>query len=268
MGRRRSTLILAGALLCVVSFAAPASAQTLRVCADPNNLPFSDQSGAGFENRIVELVAAHLDRTVEYVWRAQRRGYVREGLNEGACDVIPGVAANLETALTTRPYYRSTYVFVWRDDRQLELSSLDDERLSSLTIGIQLIGDDFSNTPPAHALARRGHVQNVRGYMIYGDYGAPAPSSNIIRAVARGDIDAAIVWGPLAGYFATREAAPLTLAPVTPQLDPPGSPMTYEIAMAVRRSDLNLRRDINQALIARKSEIDAVLASYAVPRLD
>jgi mxaJ protein len=266
MGRRRRPLILLA--LAFMVLAAPAAARTLRVCADPNNMPFSNAAREGFENRIVELVAQQMGATIEYVWRAQRRGYVREGLNGGQCDVLPGVAANLETVLTTRPYYRSTYVFLWRADRDLQLSSLNDPRLADLTIAVQMVGDDFSNTPPAHALARRGHVQNVRGYMIYGDYGEAAPASNIVRAVAAGEVDAAIVWGPLAGYFANRADAPLTLAHVEPALDPPGLPMTFDISMAVRRDNPELRRDINQALIQRQIEIGAILAQYDVPRQD
>jgi mxaJ protein len=248
--------------------ASPVSARTLRVCADPNNMPFSNAARDGFENRIVELIAQDLGDQVEYVWRAQRRGYVREGLNGGQCDVLPGVASNLETVLTTRPYYRSTYVFLWRADRHLQLSSLDDARLADLTIGVQMVGDDFSNTPPAHALMRRGRIENVRGYMIYGDYGEPAPAANIIRAVASGAVDTAIVWGPFAGYFATRAAAPLAFAPVQPALDPPGLPMTFDVSMAVRRNDPELRRDLNRALIAQQAAIDAILSEYGVPRLD
>jgi mxaJ protein len=267
MGCRCRTLTVIAAMAFAL-LGAPAAARTLRVCADPNNLPFSNHAREGYENRIIELVAQHLGATVEYAWRAQRRGYVREGLNGGECDVLPGVAANLETVLTTRPYYRSTYVFLWRTDRDLRLSSLDDPRLASLTIGVQMVGDDFSNTPPAHALARRGHVRNVRGYMIYGDYAQPAPALDVIHAVSTGEVDAAIVWGPFAGYFATRTSAPLTLAPVHPQLDPPGLPMTFDISMAVRRDSPELRRDLNQALIAQKDEIDAVLQEYGVPRID
>ncbi|HYD72626.1 MAG TPA: quinoprotein dehydrogenase-associated putative ABC transporter substrate-binding protein [Candidatus Binatia bacterium] len=267
MGRRRRSMILIAALM-ASAFIEPAAARTLRVCADPNNMPFSNLAREGFENRIVELAAQQMGATVEYIWRAQRRGYVREGLNGRECDVLPGVASNLETVLTTRPYYRSSYVFLWRTDRRLQLSSLDDPRLADLTIGVQMVGDDFSNTPPAHALARRGHTQNIRGYMIYGDYGDPAPAANIIRAVARGDVDAAVVWGPLAGYFASRADAPLSFEPIEPRLDPPGLPMTFDISMAVRRDDPDLRRDINRALLQAEAEIDSILARYDVPRPD
>ncbi len=269
MGRRCRTLkaLLVLAAWCLGAAAAPATARVLRVCADPNNLPYSNAARAGFENRIIELVASEMGADVEYVWRAQRRGYVREALNGGQCDVLPGVASNLETVLTTRPYYRSSYVFVWRADRPLALSSLDDRRLGDLIIGVQMVGDDFSNTPPAHALARRGRIANVRGYMIYGDYSTDTPQAPILRAVEGGAIDVAIVWGPLAGYFSQHAMTPLALAPVEPAVDPPGLPMTFEISMGVRRSDAALRGEINRALIAATPEIQRVLNQYGVPQL-
>jgi mxaJ protein len=144
--------------LALILFPAPASARELRVCADPNNLPFSNDRQEGFENKLVDLVAKDLGATVAYTWWAQRRGNVRETLNDGKCDLIPGVGSSLEMLATTRPYYRSTYVAVTRADRGLDIASFDDPRLETLRIGVSMIGDDFNNTPPAHALARRGIV--------------------------------------------------------------------------------------------------------------
>src|SRR4051794_25389642 len=144
--------------------------QVLRVCADPNNLPFSNARGEGFENKLVDLVARDLGAKVQYTWWAQRRGYVRNTLKDRRCDLWPGVATQVEMLATTRPYYRSSYVFVTRADRNLEIASFDDPRLKQVKIGVQMIGDDASNTPPTHALARRGVIDNVRGYMLYGDY--------------------------------------------------------------------------------------------------
>ena len=175
---------------------------TLTACADPNNLPFSNKSGEGFENKLARLIAHALDSDLEYVWWAQRRGYVRNTLNEDRCDFWPGVGSGLEMLATSRPYYRSTYVFVTRAGDRLSGLTLDDPRLKTLRIGVQMVGDDFSNTPPAHALASRGIVRNIRGFMIYGDYARPNPPSDIVSAVERGDVDVALVWGPLAGYFA------------------------------------------------------------------
>src|SRR4051812_10916750 len=154
--------------------AEPAQAdRILRVAADPNNLPFSNERLEGFENKIVALVARELGATVEYTWHAQRRGFVRQTIKEGNCDLVAGVPKGFDMLLTTRPYYRSTYVAVARASRHLDIRSLDDPRLKQLTIGVQMIGDDFANTPPAHALSERGCIQNVRGFTVYGDYREP-----------------------------------------------------------------------------------------------
>ena len=246
---------------------ANAQQRELRVCADPNNLPFSNQSQEGFENRIVDIVARDLNAKVTYVWWAQRRGNVRSTLKEGLCDVIPGVATDLEMLATTRPYYRSAYVFVTRKDRHLDIRSFDDERLPKLTVGVQMIGDDFANTPPANALMRRGMVQNVRGYMLYGDYAQDSPPRAIVEAVASSAIDVAIVWGPLAGYFAQRSNVPLNLAPVAPQVDA-SLPMSFDISMGTRRQDGDLRRELDEALSRRHVEIVDVLRQYGVPLVE
>jgi mxaJ protein len=242
----------------------PAEGRTLRVCADPNNLPFSNRAGEGFENKLVEMIAADLGRTVRYTWWAQRRGNVRETLNSRLCDVIPGVSSSLETLATTRPYYRSTYVALTRSRRALSIRSFDDPRLAPLKIGVQLIGDDGSNTPPAHALTRRGYIGNIRGYTVYGDYSNPAPQREIVDAVAREDVDIAFVWGPVAGYFARHGSAGLKLDPVAP-FDGPRLPMVYDISMGVRKSDVELRAQLDSALARRRGEIAALLLDYAVP---
>jgi mxaJ protein len=239
-------------------------AEELRVCADPNNLPFSNREHQGFENRIIELVARELRMQVRYVWWAQRRGNVRSTLNRGECDVIPGVASGLDMLGTTRPYYRSGYVFVSRRSQDLQIRSLDDPRLHTLTIGVQMVGDDGANTPPAHALARRGIFSNVRGYMLYGDYAQPNPPSAIVDAVARGDIDIAIAWGPMAGYFAKRDRT-LMVTPVSPWLDGPQWPMVFDVSMGVRKDDRALRRRLNGALAARRVEIETILRNYGTP---
>jgi mxaJ protein len=157
-------------------------------------------------------------------------------------------------------------MFVSRAREGLRLGSLKDPRLRELTLGVQLVGDDGANTPPVEALARRGVVGRLRGYMVYGDYAEPAPAGRIVRAVASGEVDAAIVWGPVAGYFASRQAVTLRTAPV--QADDPGLPMRFEISMGVRRGDEQLRAEIDAALAARRAEIDAILAAYGVPRFD
>lgn len=242
--------------------------EPLRVCADPNNLPFSNERGEGLENRLVELIAADLGRPVEYVWWAQRRGYARNTLNEGRCDVWPGVASALENLATTRPYYRSTYVFVTRADRNLDIATLDDPRLKDLTIGVQMVGDDFSNTPPAHALTRRGMVDNIRGYSLYGDYSHPNPPAAIVEAVDKGEVDVAVVWGPLAGYFGAKARHPLRLAPVKPWLDTPQFPMVFDVSMGVKKDNAELRAQLDEALERRRPQIQRLLAEYHVPLAD
>lgn len=243
-------------------------ASLLRVCADPNNLPFSDSTGAGFENQLATLVANEMNARVSYTWWAQRRGFIRNTLNARQCDVVMGVPTSFELTGVTRPYYRSSYVFVSRRDRQLSVRSFDDAALRRLTVGVQLIGDDGVNAPPAHALARRGIVDNVRGFMVQGDYAHPAPPARIIDAVANGDVDIAVAWGPLAGYFATREMVPLDLVPVSPQVDLPFMPFVFDISMGTRRADSTLRDTLNAILLRRRESIDSLLDAYGVPLLN
>jgi mxaJ protein len=256
------------ALLTAASADVLSAPPPLRVCADPNNLPFSNKHGEGFENKLAEMLAADLGTRVEYTWWAQRRGFVRNTLTAGECDVLMGVPREFELAQTTRPYYRSTYVFVSRRDRHLRLGSLDDPRLRTLRLGVQMIGDDFSNSPPAHALSARGIVQNVVGYSVLGDYSQPNPPARIVDAVASGEVDAALVWGPLAGYFAKREGVALDLAPITPQSDSPARPFTFEISMGVRRGDAERRKALDDFIVRRRTDIDRLLKEFGVPRVD
>jgi mxaJ protein len=265
---RRITFLLA-AWVTAAGGCAPAERRAeqhvLRVCADPNNLPFSDSAGTGFENRLASMVAGEMNARVTYTWWAQRRGFVRNTLNARECDVLMGVPTQFEPTAVTRPYYRSAYVFVSRRDRALGIRSLDDSALRHLKIGVQLVGDDYANAPPAHALANRGIVENVRGFNVQGDYRRPAPPARIIDAVASGDIDVAIAWGPLAGYFASREPVPLDVVPVSPQIDPPALPLAFDVSMGVRRGDKALRDTLNAILTRRRTSIDSLLAVYGVP---
>jgi mxaJ protein len=258
MYSRFLSLILSASVL----QAAPA---TLRVCADPNNLPFSSRKIAGFENRIAEILARDLNSKVDYYWWPQRRGFTRNTLQAGLCDVIMGVPSGFEMALTTKPYYRSTYVFVTRKDSGLRLRSFDDPMLRKLRIGVQLVGDDYANTPPAHALSRRGIVNNISGYPVLGDYSLDNPPSLIVKAVADRDVDVAVVWGPLAGYFAQQSKLPLQLLPVLPVNDQLSLPFVFDISIGVRRGNTSLKKKLDGALIRRRSEIRNVLRSYGVP---
>ena len=241
------------------------AARELTVCADPNNLPFSNKAEEGFENKIASLIARDMGAKLTYVWWAQRRGYARSTLNEAKCDMWPGVADGVDRIATSRPYYHSTYVFVTRENAPLQGLTLDDERLRSLRIGVQMIGNDATNTPPAHSLSRRAIVNNVRGYMLYGNYETPNPPAAIIDAVAKGDVDVALVWGPLAGYFAAHSAVPLRLEHVTPVLDDGIWPMTFGISVGVNRRNPELLAVVQRILDEERPVIDAILATYAVP---
>lgn len=244
------------------------SPEPLRVCADPNNLPFTNSKGEGFENKLAALLARALGTRVEYTWFAQRRGFLRNTLSAQACDVVMGLPTDTDAAWTTKPYYRSTYVFVTRRSRGLHIRSFDDPQLRSLKIGVELVGDDGANTPPAHALSRRGIVNNLVGYSIYGDYATNSPPSAIIAAVARGDVDVAAAWGPLAGYFAARQPVALDVTPVQPQVDGRFLPQTFSISMATRRRDTVRHEQLEQFISGRRHDIDAILREYHVPRVD
>ena len=242
-----------------------ADPDALRVCSDPNNLPFSNAAGEGFENRLAALVADDLGQHVTYAWHAQRRGFVRETLKAKLCDVIIGVPDHYDLVETTQPYYRSTYVFVSQADRKFNISSIKDPRLKHLSIAVHLIGDDGSNTPPVHALGEQGIIDNVIGYPIYGDYRDPNPTAKPIEAVERGEADIAAVWGPLAGYFAKASPTPLIVTPITGVETFKPLRFDFALSMGVRKGDHGLRDKLNAILSRRKNDIGALLKDFGVP---
>lgn len=251
------------ALLSASAYAAQETA--LRVCADPNNLPFSNEARAGFENKLADMVAQDFGEPVTYTWWAQRRGFVRNTLKAKDCDVVMGVPEKLDMVLTTRPYYRSTYVFVSRADRHIDTRSIKDPALRKLTIGVQLIGDDGANTPPADALGQEGIIRNLVGYLIYGDYRNPNPPQEIVKAVAEGKVDIAAVWGPLAGYVAKHSPTPLRVVPIEDTQS--FAPLTFEfdISMGVRKGDDALKARLDDFIARKQPEIRSLLTSYGVP---
>jgi len=268
-GARLATLaFLSVVLVGGVADRAGAAERELRVCADPNNLPFSNEKEEGLENRIAELVAEELDAELSYTWWAQRRGFIRNTLKAGACDLVIGVPAGYELVETTDAYYRSAYVYVYRADGGLDLRSMRDPRLRELRIGVHLIGDDGANPPPAHALGEQGIVDNVVGYMIYGDYREPNPPARIVEAVARGDLDVAVVWGPIGGYFARHASVPLEAVPITDTAA--FAPLRFEfgIAMGVRKGENAFRDELNAILERRREDIHLLLDQYGVPRVE
>jgi len=258
--------VLGTFVMAATVFAVTVSARApLRVCADPNNLPFSNAHRNGFENKIATLVARELGRPLEYFWLPQRRGFIRNSLNAGRCDVVIGVPAEYGLLQPTTSYYRSSYTFVSRRDRHLRIESFDTPALKTLTIGVQLTGDDYNNPPAAQELASRHLVQNVRGFPIYGDYSRPDPQRTIVDAVADGRVDVAIVWGPLAGFYARRESMPIDVRPIT--AGSAGSPakFTFDIAMGVRRDDTALRMALDAVIARRGPDMRRILREYGVP---
>jgi mxaJ protein len=272
----RDTLRFCAGLLCAAltghagelasSQGASPAPRVLRVAADPNNLPFSNARLEGFENRIIGLLAEELHAEVEYTWVPQRRGFFRVTLKEAQCDVVPGVPRGLERTLTTQPYYRSSYVFLSRAERNLDVRCYDDPRLRQLKVGVQLIGDDSANTPPVHELSDRGIVENVRGFTVYGSHAGEAPLGEIVEAVKRGEIDIAIVWGPLAGYYAKKSPRVFAVVPVAESGATAPQPTSFDICVGVRRGESALRDELNEALARRRADIQAILDEFGVPR--
>lgn len=256
-----------GQMASVAAAGPNAGRRQLRVCADPNNLPFSNEHGDGFENKLAVLLAHDMNADIVYTWRPQRRGFLRETLNAKKCDIVMGVPAKLENVTTTRPYYRSGYVFVFAPNVP-QVASLDAPALHSMRIGVPLVGDDGANPPPLLALAAHGLLGNMRGYSVYGDYAKDSPPADVIRALRAGDIDVAIAWGPLAGYYAKHAGRPALALVLIPETEAPaGLTFTFDIAMGVRRDDAALAAEVDAFLIRRRRDIDRVLASYSVPTL-
>lgn len=260
-----------GAIAVVLALAAagatPGGAAPLRVCADPNNMPFSSQREEGLENAMARLVADALGAPLEYTWQPQRRGFVRNTLKAGLCDVMLEAPVGYERATETIPYYRSSYVFVSRRDRHIKVRSFDDPALRRMRVGVQIIGDDYANSPPVAALGRRGLVDQVVGFPVYGNYGRPNPLAPIVDAVSRGDVDLAVVWGPTAGWFAKSSSVPLSIVPIAAAAEAGGLKFAFEVGMGVRRGDEQLRRRLDEVIRTHRPQIAAILERYGVPLL-
>jgi mxaJ protein len=237
-----------------------ASGRELRICADPDNLPFSNAQQQGFENRIAEIVARDLHAHLSYEWQRMGRGFVREYLNKSRCDVLIGIPARFPAVSTTLPYYRSTYVFVTRKGSGFDPVSLNDPSLHGAKIGVQALEEEY--TPAAEALARRGMQGSLVGF-----YGVGRHAGDAVRAVAAGKVDLAIVWGPIAGYVARHVDSQLELRPVIPEMDPPSLPFTFEIAMGVKAGNNTLRQELDGVVQRHRAEIQQILFNYGVPQL-
>lgn len=235
----------------------------IRVCADPDNMPLSNQKGEGFEQKIAELIAKEWNAKVEYAWWPVRRGFFARALNGRYCDLAVEAPPALDIASVTKPYFRSGYVFVTRKDSGLDIKSLADPRLKKLRIGVNLLNSDAENTPPAMALSKYGVVGNLKGYSTF--YTTTERPEDIVNDVAKKAIDVAIVWGPLAGYFAKQSPVPLSLQPLAERDSLSDLPFRFDIGMAVRRKDGALRDSLQKVLDRKGPEIQAILKEYGVP---
>lgn len=237
----------------------------LRVCADPDNLPASNQAGEGYENKIAELLAKTWGDKLEYAWWPVRRGFFSRGLNGRYCDVAITAPAGLDMAGVTQPYFKSGYVIVYRKDSGLALRSLADTTFRHLRIGVHLLNSDAENTPPAMAMSKYGSVGNLVGFGTFFAEQGDRPEA-IFQALLDKKIDVAIVWGPMAGYFVRKMQAPLVIQPVQED-SVDGIPFAYGIGMAVRKRDRSLRDSLQMFLDQNKPAIEGILKDFGVPTL-
>jgi mxaJ protein len=244
-----------------------AISEQLRVCADPNNLPYSNQRRQGFENQIAALMAKDLGEELTYYWYPQRGKFFARTLESGVCDVVMGVPVGMANLDVTQPYYRSTYVFIARRDEHLHITSLDDPRLRTLKIGVHIFGDQNDSSPPADALIRRGLVHNLVGFSIFGNLNETNPPADLIRAVESHKVDVAIAWGPLAGYFSRHSSVPLQITPVADDAMNPELPFHFDIGIGVRKTDGALEHTLNSELVHLRPQIQEILHNYGIPQL-
>jgi quinoprotein dehydrogenase-associated probable ABC transporter substrate-binding protein len=232
-----------------------------RACADPRNLPFSNEAGDGFENKIAELFARRLGKSIAYTFYPGATGFVRNTLNAQLCDVVLGIAQGDDIVQPTSPYYRTSYAAAYHQGGPLDgLESLGDPRLKTARIGV------VAGTPPATYLAANGLLGQIKSYALVVDTRFDSPTREMMDDLDRGEIDVALLWGPIAGYYALKAKTPTTVAPLLKEQN--GPRMTYRIVMGVRHSDQNWKRSLNKLISENQSEIDAILRSYGVPLLD
>jgi mxaJ protein len=248
--------VLAFVLLACTLFAH--ATPSLRICADPDDLPFSSQGRAGFDNRIAALLAHDLGKQSLFVWSRSRRGFLRERFNKGACDVLMGVPLGMKHIRTTQPYYRSSYVFLARSDDSAIISRFDDPAIGMRRIGLQMLEEDYS--PPSLPLVRAGHAAQLVGFDSFG-----CGAASIVQAVARRRVGLAVVWGPIAGYYAAHSRIPLTIRAVQPDIDSSGIPFSFDIAVAVHSGDVQLADELNRAIVRNRGKIQKILNAYHVP---
>jgi quinoprotein dehydrogenase-associated probable ABC transporter substrate-binding protein len=236
--------------------------KVLRVCADPANLPFSNQAGDGFENKLAQFLAGKLGKDLAYVYYPGATGFIRNTLNAHLCDIVMGMPQGDDIVQPTNPYYRTAYAVVYRAGSDLAgLTTLGDPRLAAKGRRIGLV----ANTPPGNVLARLGLLASVKPYPLVVDTRVDAPSADMIRDLESGVIDAAILWGPIAGYHVKKSGGRLAEALLAEEK---GARMSFRIAMGVRHSDQEWKRELNRIIAQNQREIDRLLADYGVPLID
>jgi quinoprotein dehydrogenase-associated probable ABC transporter substrate-binding protein len=232
-----------------------------RACGDPRNLPFSNEKGEGFENKLAELLAAKLGKKLSYAYYPQATGFVRMTLGSFRCDVIMGFPQGDDQAQLTIPYYRTTYALITKPGSGLEdVATISDPRLKDKRIGI------VARTPPSTAMAVNGLLARAKSYPLFIDTRADSSAQAMLDDLARGEIDCGILWGPMAGYFAARANPPLVVVPLVKETM--GAPMTFRIGLAVRPSDQEWKRTLNRLIKENQAEINKLLISYNIPILD
>ena len=237
--------------------------KVLRVCSDPHNMPFSNEAGEGFENKIADIIADELKVPVEYTWYPMSTGFVRMTLFSKRCDVIIGYAQGDELVLNSNAYYRSTYAFVYKQDACLDgVDSLADPKLKDKRIGV------VANTPPGFSMAKHGLMAKAKPYPLVVDTRYDSSGEAIAKDVRAGEIDAGVLWGPFAGYYGAKIGTPsLTVKPLA--LDASvTTKMSYGITLGVRLSDTDWKKQLNTVLAKRRGDIDKILLSYGVPIVD
>lgn len=237
--------------------------EVLRVCADPSNMPFTDESGSGFENKLAELIAEKTGRkSVTYTWFPMVTGFVRNTLRANRCDVIMGYAQGDELVQNTNAYYRSAYVLIYKKANGLDgVETIEDPKLADKRIGV------VGGTPPASNMAAAKLMGKAKAYPLLVDTRiAPSMAEIMIKDLLEGTIDAAVVWGPMAGYYAKKSGADLAVVPLIKEKA--GSRMTYRITMGVRPSDQEWKRTLNRVIRDNQSEINKILLDFSVPLID
>ena len=235
--------------------------KVLRVCADPRNLPFSNEKGEGFENKLAELFAEKLQKKLDYVYFPQATGFVRMTLGAHRCDVIMGFPQGDELVQGTNPYYRTAYALVAKTGSGLEdVASLGDERLKGKHLGI------VAGTPPATNMAANGLMSNAKPYPLMIDTRIDSSAAAMIQDLTAGVIDAGVLWGPMAGYYAKQSNPPLHVTPLVKETS--GPRLAYRIGMGVRPGDQNWKRLLNRLIQENQPAINKILLDYGVPLLD